>query len=135
MTLEEKDKYIADHLMKLTDETLRFMVADLHAEVERLTTLLSGGEELVCGDCDGSGWKQNRVEGRHACTCMTEAEPFQILLKSLEKLACLGNGNHFGNSDGNCIAIAALRSVLPLDYADGVGEGGEPYDPDMEREY
>ena len=33
MTLEEKDKYIADHLMQLTAETLRFMVADLHAEI------------------------------------------------------------------------------------------------------
>lgn len=37
MTLEEKDKYIADHLMKLSAETLRYMVADLSAEVERLS--------------------------------------------------------------------------------------------------
>ena len=31
MTIEEKDKYIADHLMGLSDETMRFMIADLHA--------------------------------------------------------------------------------------------------------
>lgn len=37
MTLEEKDKYIADNLMKLEPDTLRYMVADLTAEVERLT--------------------------------------------------------------------------------------------------
>lgn len=36
-------------------------------------------EGLVCGDCDGSGWLENRVEGRYPCTCMTEAEPYQLL--------------------------------------------------------
>lgn len=36
MSIEEKDKYIADHLMKLSPETLRFMVADLHFEAEQL---------------------------------------------------------------------------------------------------
>jgi len=46
-------------------------------------------EGKVCGDCDGSGWQENRVEGRHPCTCMTEAEPYQLLeltvLKSFYK--------------------------------------------------
>lgn len=32
MNLEEKDKYIEDHLMLLSAETLRFMVADLASE-------------------------------------------------------------------------------------------------------
>ena len=36
MTTEQKDKYIADHLMGLTETTLRCMVADLHAEIETL---------------------------------------------------------------------------------------------------
>ena len=36
MDLAEKDKYIEEHLMKLQPDTLRFMVADLTAEVERL---------------------------------------------------------------------------------------------------
>lgn len=76
----------------------------------------------VCGECspDNYGWVENRVEGRAVCGCIQEAEPFQILLKALEKLACLGNGDQFGNSDGNCIAIAALRSVLPLEYGKSV---------------
>jgi len=30
------------------------------------------------------------------------------LREALEKLARLGNGDRYGNSDGNCIAIAAL---------------------------
>lgn len=30
------------------------------------------------------------------------------LVSSLEKLACLGNGSHYGNSDGNVIAQRAL---------------------------
>ena len=33
-TLEEKDKYIADHLAKLSHETLCFMVADLLAALD-----------------------------------------------------------------------------------------------------
>ena len=33
----------------------------------------------------------------------------QHLKEVLEKLACLGNGPHHGNSDGNIIAIQALK--------------------------
>jgi len=32
----------------------------------------------------------------------------QELLAALEKLARLGNGEHYGNSDGNMIALAAI---------------------------
>lgn len=88
------------------------------AELERLQ---KENEQLsldVCGECDPAnyGWIFNRVEGKAACGCMLEAEPFQILLKALDKLARLGNGDRFGNSEGNCIAIDALRAVLPLEY-------------------
>jgi len=55
-------------------------IAELNAEVERLK---SG---VVCGDCDGSGWLENRVEGRHPCTCMTEAEPYQLLIEQNAEL-------------------------------------------------
>jgi hypothetical protein len=34
MNLEEKDKYIEEHLMLLSAETLRFMVADLASEAD-----------------------------------------------------------------------------------------------------
>lgn len=42
MDLEEKDKYIEDRLMALSAETLRFMVADHVAEIERLRVQLAG---------------------------------------------------------------------------------------------
>lgn len=50
---------------------------------EEVDRLKSG---VVCGDCDGSGWLQNRVEGRYPCTCMTEAEPYQIIKKQRDEL-------------------------------------------------
>jgi chromosome segregation ATPase len=31
----------------------------------------------------------------------------------LERLACLGNGNRHGNSNGNCLAIEALAAMEP----------------------
>ena len=36
----------------------------------------------------------------------------QELLAALEKLARLGNGDHFGNSDGNMIARAAIAKAV-----------------------
>lgn len=33
------------------------------------------------------------------------------LSASLEELACLGNGDHYGNSDGNVIARRALQHI------------------------
>ena len=35
----------------------------------------------------------------------------QELVAALQKLACLGNGDRYGNSDGNCIAQAALANA------------------------
>jgi len=58
-------------------------------EIERLTRLnanLMDGEMPVCGDCDGTGWLYNRIDGRYACTCMTEAEPYQLLESDRDKL-------------------------------------------------
>lgn len=88
---------------------------------ELISRIINERDELtqqVCDECspDNYGWVFNSVEIRGACTCMIEAEPFQILLKALEKLSRLGNGDQLGNSEGNCIAIEALRAVLPLDY-------------------
>ena len=44
--------------------------------VERLISLRDG---MTCGDCNDTGWLENREEGRYPCTCMTEAEPYQLL--------------------------------------------------------
>lgn len=62
------------------NELIAARTASLTAEVERLK---SG---VVCGDCDGSGWLENRVDGRHPCTCMTEAEPYQLLIEQNAEL-------------------------------------------------
>lgn len=83
------------------------------------TEMLTEIDELsqnTCSECgpENYGWIFNRVEGKAACGCMTEAEPFQILLKALERIA-----------EGKCEtgaswleAKAALKAVLPLDYAE-----------------
>lgn len=63
-------------------EILRARVAELEAQ-------LAEREGLVCGDCDGSGWLENREEGRYPCTCMTEAEPYQILEMQLAETEAL----------------------------------------------
>jgi hypothetical protein len=80
---------------------------------------LEHNEQNVCDECDPEnyGWVFNRVEGRGACTCMLEAEPFQILLKALGKIA---NSTALTvlESPFQQIAKEALRAVLPLDYAE-----------------
>lgn len=83
----------------IPESSFRNEVANLHtemlAEIDRLTAAnanLLNGEIPVCGDCDGTGWRHNRVEGRYPCTCMTEAEPYQLLNDMLEKIARVASG-------------------------------------------
>lgn len=86
-------------------------IKQLKEETEKLA-------QNVCDECspDNYGWIFNRVEGRAACVCMAEAEPFQILLKALEQISD-PNGPQSGVA---CAMVAkeALRAVLPLDYAE-----------------
>lgn len=88
---------------------LQYKVAELEKENEELM-------QRSCDVCDGDGWVYNRVEGRGACVCMTEAEPFQILLEALEKLADGEYLSSFYMVEET--ARTALRAALPLDYAD-----------------
>jgi len=44
----------------------------------------------------------------------------EIMIAALDKLARLGNGERFGNSEGNCIALDALRKVLPEHYGEEI---------------
>ena len=46
----------------------------LRAEVSELS-------QQVCDECNGSGWNENRVEGRHPCVCIEESEPYIALKK------------------------------------------------------
>lgn len=87
------------------------LIVKLHAENEKLA-------QNVCDECDPEnyGWVFNRVEGRGACTCMLEAEPFQILLKALERIA--GPVGPQSGMVAEVVAKEALRAVLPLDYVE-----------------
>jgi len=38
-------------------------------------------------------------------------EALKMAIEALKKLARLGNGDSYGNSDGNCIAISALKAI------------------------
>lgn len=63
MDLEEKDKYVEEHLMPLSAETLRFMVADHVAEIEQLRVQLAGcGVAAMCNTLK-SREQQKCVEG------------------------------------------------------------------------
>ena len=69
-----------------TVEWIREWVFDRFREQRELRAELERLQENVCDECDGDGWCYNRVEGRHPCVCMTEAEPYQILQKELAAL-------------------------------------------------
>lgn len=91
----------------------------LAAEIKRLQAEISDLEQNTCSECgpENYGWIFNRVEGKAACGCMTEAEPFRILLAALEKIANSAALTVL-ESPYQQIAKEALRSVLPLDYAE-----------------
>lgn len=80
---------------------------------------IDGLEQNVCDSCspDNYGWIFNRIEGKAACGCMTEAEPFQILLNALDKIA---KKKFIHGAEAQSVALTALKAVLPLDYAESV---------------
>lgn len=56
------------------------------AELEVQVSELEGLAEYQCADCQDTGWLENRVEGKYACTCMTEMEPYQLLESRIAEL-------------------------------------------------
>ena len=66
----------------------------------------------------------------------TEAMKLAIAKEALEKLAKLGNGDRYGNSIGNSIAMEALDKMaenakeLGLDYMEG---SAEQYEKELEQ--
>lgn len=52
---------------------------------------------------DDDQW--NNIENRYLLPALAE---FCCMKDALLRLACLGNGDHYGNSEGNVIAIRAL---------------------------
>jgi len=54
-------------------------ITELRTQLANAERKLLDQEGLVCANCLDTGWLENREEGRHPCTCMTEAEPYQLL--------------------------------------------------------
>ena len=50
-------------------------------------------------------------------------EELESLKQALKKLACLGNGNQYGNSDGNIIAQKALKGEVIVTESLGKAKG------------
>ena len=88
MTLVER---LREHDCWLARAQLACEAADLlesqAARIAELESERDAREGLVCDQCiAGSGWCENAVEGRYPCTCMTEAEPYQLLQQELAAL-------------------------------------------------
>ena len=74
-------------------------------------------EQNICDECTDeqgtpTGWIENRVEGKAPCTCMIEAEPYQVLVRENEELKAhvdrLINAEHCPNykcNDSGCIPV------------------------------
>ena len=63
-------------------------------------------------------WLENKIPPNDTTTFANIAtelrrlhEVNQELLKTMRQLACLGNGDNYGNSDGNIIAQVALNKA------------------------
>ena len=102
------------------------MVTDLTRALSDTKGQIEELEQNSCGDCT-DGWRYNRVEVRHACTCMTEMEPFQILQAALEQIYAAGTGEiQIADDDTEGMAWvaqtakAALFQISPIDYAESV---------------
>ena len=62
---------------------------------------------VFCSDCD-----DNIFESPEEAITAWNTRPLETqMLEALEKLACLGNGDMPGNSEGNCIAQAAIKAA------------------------
>lgn len=116
---------LADHVRSqgfLSEEPTLHLLDTIRCMREEI----EGLEQNSCGDCT-DGWRYNRVEGRHACTCMTEMKPFQILQKALKEIYKAGTGEiqiADDDTEGMAwvaqVAKEALQSVSPLDYTESV---------------
>ena len=82
-------------------------IESLREQVEKLTKERDDLRSRRCGVC---GYLEHE---REHTGCLREqlaalAEQNEKMREALQKLACLGNGEQYGNSIGNCIAQEAL---------------------------
>jgi len=71
----------AEHISQL-----EAVVIQAGVEASELEARLLNREGMTCEDCNDTGWLENREEGRYPCTCMTEAEPYQLLRAECDAL-------------------------------------------------
>ena len=88
-------------------DSLEQEVSTLREQVEKLT---KERDDLRSRRCEVCGYLEHE---REHTGCLREqlaalAEQNEKLRKVLLRLACLGNGDQYGNSIGNCIAQEAL---------------------------
>ena len=88
-------------------DSLEREVSSLREQVEKLT---KERDDLRSRRCEVCGYLEHE---REHTGCLREqlaalAEQNEKLRKVLLRLACLGNGDQYGNSIGNCIAQEAL---------------------------
>ena len=105
-------------------------IISLREQVEKLT---KERDDLRSRRCEVCGYLEHE---REHTGCLREqlaalAEQNEKLRKVLLRLACLGNGDQYGNSIGNCIAQEALSlhdlasPVLNRIKAEGMREAAE----------
>ncbi len=70
---------VIDGVNFTVDEEVSCLIHSISVERDNLK------EGMVCSDCLDTGWLYNRVEGRYPCTCMTEAEPYQMLEERIKR--------------------------------------------------
>ena len=58
---------------------------------------------------------------------MNKDEALKMAIEALNKLARLGNGDSYGNSDGNCIAIKTLKAIEEALEAEQVCQAQKPF--------
>ena len=115
-SLEQEVSTLREQVEKLTEECVVLRasarskfetIATLEQQVEKLT---KERDDLRSRRCEVCGYLEHE---REHTGCLREqltalAEQNEKLRKVLLRLACLGNGDQYGNSIGNCIAQEAL---------------------------
>lgn len=120
LTCEDGTKWHSAELLPLLEELalLRTEVLEADATLGRLSSILSRAAIALRGpEPPLTRWDWSDIpkliEENNADRLLTLKDAV-FLRGVMEKLACLGNGDSYGNSVGNCIAQDALRDTERL---------------------
>lgn len=107
-SLEWEVYSLREQVEKLTEECV-VLRASSRSKLETISSLELQVEKLTK---ERDEWKNDAINGGNAGYLREQlaalAEQNEKLRKVLLRLACLGNGDQYGNSIGNCIAQEAL---------------------------